>query len=296
MLNMLFDCKGFRIKDIKEHYEISSRQVSRDIEYLRTRFNGIDQGLDIIYDKRTKKYVFSEEDERKMNKWRTNVLYFLARKDMSLSSFAEDDLDSLFGKDLEYITVKSYAEENFSYKVFISLLTAARNGNRVRIAYPSGSVPERVIEPLQLVNYGEIWYLVATVKDDEEKKLLTFSLSRIKDVEILDEKITYADREKLERFLSSYGIYNSDDDKEYVIRFTGWAVKVVSNQVWQKDQKGRFMPDGSYELSFSSPSDVELLSRILFYGSAAEPIAPPDFVKKYWKSVEDMAKREKRGI
>ncbi len=283
----------FTLKEITEEYEVSGRQVFRDIEYLRSRCVVSYSPLDIVYDKARRGYVISEHDKERLVKWRENTLYSLAKtKEYGIG----DESLQFLKKDLEYVTVKSYAEEPFENKLFLKLLNAARTHKRIRIIYPSGKVKIRILEPLRLVNYAEIWYLVAS-SPENNYAILTFSLSRIAEVDVLDDDIVFSDRKKLDLFLSSYGIYNNDSEPVvYTIKFTSWAARIVSRQIWQKDQVGKILSDGSFILSLPAVSDVELLSRVLFYGSEAEPVSPPSFVEKYWDSVKRMAERKRDGI
>ena len=109
----------------------------------------------------------------------------------------------------------------------------------------------------------------------------------------MQEEISFSDSKRLEKLLDGYGIYSDDNPPmEYVIRFYSWAIPIVSNQVWQKDQKMSLSDDGNVlELRLPISNHTELLSRILFYGDAAEPVAPEDFVSEYKKKCRNMARR-----
>lgn len=285
----------FTLREVAEKYEVSGRQVARDIDYLRTRCVISSSPLELEYSPKKRGYILSEDDRKRMDKWREKTLFSLARN--RDDGFEGDNASlSFLSKDLEYVTVKSYAEEPFESRFFTMLLDAARKHKRVVISYPSGNVKKRILEPLQLVNYAEIWYLAASSPDDGYE-IRTFNLSRISDVEVLDEKIVFSDREKLASFLSCYGIYNGTSESvTYTIKFTSWAARIVSKQIWQKDQSGMWMDDESYVLSVPAVSDVELLSRVLFYGADAEPLSPLEFVRKYWDRVDQMAGRRRDGI
>ena len=168
-----------------------------------------------------------------------------------------------------------------------------REKRKILLCYPSSKKhPKRVVEPLRLINYGEIWYLLAAVDD----VILTYSLSRIADVTVTDIPISFSDKEKLRRLIDGYGIYSDDrNSREYVIWFYSWAIPIVSNQVWQKDQKLRLLEDGRVlEMRIPVSNHTELLSRILFYGDAAEPVSPQDFVDEYRRKCMLMAGRYER--
>ena len=101
---------------------------------------------------------------------------------------------------------------------------------------------------------------------------------------------------RFQKLLDGYGIYSDDNERrEYVIRFYSWAIAIVSNQVWQKEQKLRLLEDGRVlEMRIPVSNHTELLSRILFYGDAAEPVSPQDFVDEYRRKCMLMAGRYER--
>lgn len=293
MIDRLLETGHFTRREVSEKFEISEKQVWRDIEFLRTRcpLQGL-SSLEIIYSKKDGGYVLDPESRSRLSSWRFHQVFLNA---ISVERNLSDEklLSDTIRKDLEFVRYKSYAMECYDDEVFSRLFAAMKKRRRILMHYPQGKVPTRVVEPLILINYGDIWYLLASdVRDDF---IMTFSVSRITRVEELEEAIEFSDYPKLERVLDSYGIwYDNRGGKEYVIRFTGWARDTVSHQIWQKDQRGEFDDNGDYVLTFTSSSDVELLSRLLFYGDAAEPLSPPEFVEKYWRKVEAMARRKNK--
>ena len=288
IIDLLMEKGKFRRDEVARHFEVSEKQIWRDKEYLRDRCPLSCGNLDIIYDSALRAYVLTPEASERLIRWRADASLSLAKdKEEGKMSATES---SMVASDAAYITYKSYAKEVFSPSVYDRIMNALKSRRKIRLSYPTSKHhPLRVIEPLRLINYGEIWYLIAAV----DGKLLTYSLSRIDDVEILDDDITFSDYERLESLLDGYGIYSDEKDtREYVIRFYSWAVPVVSAQMWQKDQRMILSEDGStLELHIPISNHTELLSRVLFYGDAAEPVAPEDFVTEYRKRCIDMAKR-----
>ncbi len=290
MLDLLLEKGFFTRKEIAERYEVSTKQVWRDIEYMRSRcpIPGLPY-LDIEYSRSAGGYVVSTESRARLESWRFNRVFVNAIA-VEKNLAEEKLLSDAVRKDLEFVRYKSYATEKVDEIVFSRLFEAMRRKKLVKLHYPTGKVPWRTVEPLRLINYGEIWYLLATEKGSKDF-IFTFSVSRIEGIELLDEDVTFSDFDRLDRMSDSYGIWYSDKgDVEYVIRFTGWARDTVRNQIWQQDQKGS--DDGKvYTLVLPAASDVELLSRILFYGEFAEPVAPASFVEKYRSKVKAMAAR-----
>ena len=289
IIDRLLEDGIFTKRQIAEKFELSDKQVQRDIEFLRDRcpIEGL-PNLNIIFDRGRHGYVLDEDDKARLDSWRFNqVLVHAISVEKNLTD--EKILSDSVRQDLEFVRYKSYAYETFDTAIFSVLFGAMKRRHRVLLYYPSWQKPCRVIEPLRLINYGEIWYLLGPEKGDDF--IFTYSVSRIEKIQELDEEITFTDYEKLERMSDSYGIwYSKKGFKDYTIRFTGWAKDIVMRQVWQKDQRGHVEGD-SYILTLPSSTDVELMGRILFYGEFAEPLAPPEFVEKYRKRVRAMADR-----
>ena len=289
IIDRLLEDGIFTKRQVAERFEISEKQIQRDIEFLRERcpIQGL-SNLNITFDRNRHGYVLNEDDRARLDSWRFNqVLVHAISVEKNLSD--EKILSDSVRQDLEFVRYKSYAYESFDSRIFSVLFGAMKRHHRILLHYPSWQKPCRVIEPLRLINYGEIWYLLGPEKGDDF--IFTYSVSRIEKIEELDEEITFTDYEKLERMSDSYGIwYSKKGNKDYTIRFTGWAKDNVMRQIWQKDQKGEVVDD-AYILTLPCSSDVELMGRILFYGECAEPVAPPEFVEKYRKRVRAMARR-----
>ena len=292
ILDLLMGRGSFTRKEVARHFEVSEKQIWRDKEYLRDRCPLSCGNLDIVYDNAKKAYVLTSESRDALTRWRAATSLGIVR-DKESGNAKISSSSSMVLSDASYITYKSYASESFSPSVYDRIMTAMREKRRILLCYPSSKKhPKRVVEPLRLINYGEIWYLVASV----DEAILTYSLSRISDVSVLDERVAFSDHERLEKLLDGYGIYSDDNERrEYVIRFYSWAIAIVSNQVWQKDQKLRLLEDGRVlEMRIPVSNHTELLSRILFYGDAAEPVSPEDFVDEYRRKCMLMAGRYER--
>ncbi len=288
ILDLLMERGSFRRDEVARFFEVSEKQIWRDKEYLRDRCPLSCGNLDIIFDRKLRAYVLTPESADALIRWRAESSLNIAKEkgEGKSSSFSS----SMVLSDASYITYKSYAKENFSPSVYERIMLALKTKRRIVISYPTSKRhPTRTVEPLHLINYGEIWYLLAAV----DGVILTYSLSRIADVTVTDIPISFSDEEKLRRLIDGYGIYSDDrNSREYVIWFYSWAIPIVSNQVWQKDQKMRLLEGGRIlELSLPISNHTELMSRILFYGDAAEPRAPEDFVAEYKMKCRDMAER-----
>ena len=72
------------------------------------------------------------------------------------------------------------------------------------------------------------------------------------------------------------------------IRFSPEKARWITGQVWHKDQKTKFLKDGSLELSFPIADFAEIKMEILKHGSGVEVIRP--------KALRELIREEARRI
>jgi proteasome accessory factor C len=91
-----------------------------------------------------------------------------------------------------------------------------------------------------------------------------------------------------EFFESSFGIYKGKSLKEVTLRFSPLKSRWIREQVWHKDQKMKFLENGSLELSFPVADFSEIRMEILRHGAMVEVIKP--------KSLRELIKSEAEKI
>jgi len=89
-------------------------------------------------------------------------------------------------------------------------------------------------------------------------------------------------------FLSTFGLYKGKSTKEVTIRFTPEKSKWIKGQIWHKDQKVKYLKDGSIELSFPVSDFSEIKMEILKHGDGVMVIKP--------KNLRDLIKVEAEKI
>lgn len=289
IIRCLDHADGVTLREIAEHFEISTRQACRDIEYLRDQM-----GAPIAYDHRTRRYrlttlweSYSNVDERLII---TGAYLKAVFAKIRLGKYFEDELiASLYNgisddvrRVLDRIEYRSQSIEVPDWNVLSTLIDAFARNLCVDMVYRnlSGEESRRRIEPGKLVNYGTSWYVVAY--DHRRQTTRTFHLSRIVSIVLSKEPMSHA----IEVSDKGYGIYLSGPLVPYTIRFTGNAARIVSTQTWSEDQKLVWQDDGSLLLTVSSASVDELVPSVLAYGHEAEPVSPRSFVDAYMKRVD----------
>jgi len=256
----------------------------------------IGSSVDIVYDRQEKTYRLCGEEEHMERLFAMSVI------SSAVAASAIDPLREIVGSDEKRVResesgkVKfiSQASEMPDYTIFTQLLRAIDESKRVNISYKNINKvdSERTIEPLELVNYSAIWYVRAY--DLRRNEIRTFSLSRIREIVILDQAIEFNDFRLLsDSDSSSYGIFLGEKAEMYTIRFYNLVAYIVSNQVWHKDQVGRWLDENTYELDVPASVPTELVAKTLSFGADAEPIAPESFVTSYKRELERLFEKNK---
>ena len=140
-------------------------------------------------------------------------------------------------------------------------------------ARSTDEVTERTVSPQRIVHYREAWYLDAW--DEGKDALRSFSIDRILRATVLDEPaLDVPDAELDDHYASAYGIFGGKADKVAVLRFTPERARWVADEQWHPQQQGRWLEDGSYELSIPYRESRELVMDVMRHGASVEAVAP----------------------
>ena len=292
------------VQGIADYFEVSTRQVKRDIEYLRDRFNA-----PIVFDRIKKVYRYESKFDRLAFADQNLVMSYVVLKSLVENQqyipIVSTDIISNIAKDVP----ESYKHicDNISFElpkfdtidpeIFMAVCEALRSKQPLDIGYKSakGEITERIIEPEHITNYEGAWYLIAY--DWSRENIRTFHLSRINKISLSSEKAKNHDAEyknRLEKFIhENYGIFKGDTKIDVKIRFWGTAKRIVASQVWHKNQVISESMEGdveTLELSLPVASYHEILGKILSFGAEAKPIEPPELVDMWKEAISNMGK------
>jgi len=152
-------------------------------------------------------------------------------------------------------------------------------------AYENATV--RTADPYHLLNYMGTWHLIAYCHT--KKNLRNFVVGRIKDLKILGTTFAIPRDFHIKDYLqSAFGIYKGKSINQVTLRFSPLKSKWIAGQIWHKDQKVKYLKDGSLELIFPVANFSEITMEILKHGSGVEVIKP--------KSLRDRIKEEAKKI
>lgn len=271
-------------------FEISVKTAQRDIEFMRDRLK-----CPLIYDESRKGYYYEDETFSLPLMYLSSTelsSLIVARKllqDISGSCIA-DEITSAVDKITSIIKKHAASSESMDdvmsfhlieyapapEDVFRAVLEACLKKKTLSFTYSSPARKEEIrrsVDPYHLFNYMGTWHLIGYCH--MRKDIRDFKLNRIKTPTILNQSFripgTFNFRDY---FLSSFGIYKGRNKKQVVLCFTPEKAKWISDQIWHKDQKAKFLDDGSLELSFPVADFSEIAREILKHGSGVEVIRP----------------------
>lgn len=149
---------------------------------------------------------------------------------------------------------------------------------------------ERDISPQRLVHYRDNWYLDSWCHLREG--LRTFAVDAIEHAEPLDEPALDIDTDALNaHFASSFGIFAGAPRHEATLRFEATRARYVASERWHRDQQGRLLDDGRYELRVPYSNPAELIMDILKFGPEVEVVAPDSLREAVAERLRDAAAR-----
>ncbi len=161
---------------------------------------------------------------------------------------------------------------------FPAVAGALAQRRRIRLRYfnrGDDARSERVVSPQRLTYYRDNWYLDAWchLRDG----LRTFALDACEAARALDEPALDVPEDRLDaHYADSYGIFAGAPDRVAVLRFAARRARWVAKERWHRDQEGRTLDDGRYELRVPYSNTPELLMDILKYGPDVEVVAPAE--------------------
>ena len=292
---LLNERRAVAMNILEEELGISKSTVKRDLEYMRDRLNA-----PIIWDRALRGYVF-DHSQSGAERYALPGLWFndqeifalltmyqllsklgnglltphvkplLARLTMLLDT-QEDSADEI-RKRIRILHVASRTERPESFEIVASATIKRKRLQFIYRARYNDRGNERKVSPQRLVHYRDNWYLDGWCH--LSKGLRTFSIDRISEVKILDQKSRDVSEKTLHRELADgYGIFSGRAHKRAKLRFSPKQARWVASENWHPKQISQFEKGGYYLLEFPYSNDTELVMDILKYGSGVEVIAP----------------------
>jgi predicted DNA-binding transcriptional regulator YafY len=291
---------------LAERFEISTKTAQRDIDFMRDRLL-----CPLDYDPSKKGYYYDDDT------FSLPMVYLSSEELSSLliarkilqdirGGYIGDEISSVIHRITNVLNKHAITGDQIedavsfqlieytptSEKVFKDVLEGCLKKKRLRFIHYSPARDKksnRIVDPYHLFNYMGSWHLIGYCHLREG--LRDFALSRMTDTKVLDEPFKRsADFNIKDYFDSSFGIYKGKPVEQVTLRFSPQKSRWVKDQIWHKDQKVKYLEDGSIELSFLVTQFHEVKMEILRHGDKVEVIKPKSLRKLIKTEAENILK------
>ena len=283
-----------------DELEVSPATLKRDLDYLKDQL-----GAPIEYDRFLNGYRFGQEYRGQKHElpglwFSERELYSLLMAHQLLSELDSegvisrhlqpllDRIHQMLGTGeadakalLKRVKIIGSAKRPVSSQFFELIGEALLKRRRIHMRYLTrgrGAVGERDVSPQRLVHYRNTWYVDACCHTRE--KMLRFALDAIETAEALETRAKEVPLKQVQAEMDGgYGIYAGAKRQSATLRVSAQAAQWVSREEWHRDQQGRWLDDGAYELKVPFSDETELVMDILRQGSQIEVVSPPSLRK-----------------
>jgi len=280
---ILLNKKTVTASELAERFGVSTRTIYRDIDVLSASrvpvyaTQGTNGGISILEDYTVNRTALSNSEK-------DSILFAL--QTLKSTKYPEIDLvleklSSIFKNTaMDWISIdfSPWGANPNAYNKFTDIKTAIMQSRVIEIDYinTNNLKSRRKIEPMRLIFKSQAWYLWGFCLEKQDYR--TFRISRIKRVEIRDEKF---DRSKVQVIEESSA--ETEKEKPYthiILQFTEEALYRLYDDFddkWIRDNG-----DGTYTLEIDFPEDEWAYGYILSFGCFVKVIEP-EHVRKIIK-------------
>ena len=295
-------------KDLAFDNEVSIPTISRDIQFLRERFNA-----EIEYDAVNRGYYYKKDFDMPLNLISAKDVLFLSLAKQLLSQYEGTPIYKEISSIIDFLSdSQGVGKSDFLNRIALPPLPKVvineENWNTVVECLQKNLVLEfdyngrwntatshRILRPYQVLLQDGMYFVFGFDESADGGKggERIFYLSRMKNLEKtnrkfdLPENFEFASRCGGGRF----GAFKGAEKVQYEIEFYDDARQFVKDCVWADDQE--FYDDEEENITtikFSSSQSMKVLEWVLSQGIRARPIAPESFVERWKNEVRGMAK------
>lgn len=275
-------------KTLAERYEISERQVQKDLDVIRHGLklllvhDGAGYTLKDMPRLPAVQYSFSE----------ALALLLAVQAAQQVSAIGSPDLaaalarlQSIFPAEfsalISQITSRSAqpGQRTHRQQMLLLLNRALLEQRKARMTYRTqsrgGELSDRVIRPYHIMPYVRSWQLIAYC--EKRQDVLMFKVDRIHAITLLDERYTIPKDFNLDDYLgATWGMLRGDASEpvDVVLRFSPEAGAWVSEEQWHPSQQVEEQTDGSVLFKLHIAVTAEFVNWLMYYGSRVQVIQP----------------------
>jgi predicted DNA-binding transcriptional regulator YafY len=180
-------------------------------------------------------------------------------------------------------------EEKIKYK---QMQTAIISNQKVRMEYfsLSSGLNQRIIRPYAMYIYQSFWYVMGYCELRGE--IRQFKLSRIKKLEVLDDKFEKPKSFSLSDYLENcVGIIYDQDEFEVELEINFPMSIKVSERVWVDNQQITFNEDNSIVFKAQMTGMDDIINWVLSMGSAVKVNKPEKLKKRVKKEAKNILEK-----
>ena len=200
------------------------------------------------------------------------------------NNYNKNDIDILL--EAQGVAVRQYPKENINYDFMDKIAYAIQSEQKIKISYTTGKgyYYKSVIEPYG-IKIADNHYLIAK----EKGSLVTFKISRISELEILENEYFEKDEDfDIKKYCNqSFGIYTGEIE-EVILQFSSDAAKYVLNYHFHPTQEMEKQKDGSVIVRFKASGNYEIVTELLKWRDNVKILSPDSIKENYEKTVESM--------
>ena len=295
-------------KDLAVDNEVSIPTISRDIQFLRDRFNA-----DIEYDAVNRGYYYKNDFDMPLNLISQKDMLFLSLAKQLLSQYEGSPIYKEISSIIDFLSDSQGIGKSDSLKrialpplpkvivdeeIWNTVIEAMQENTILKFEYSGRwktATTQRMLHPYQVLLQDGMYFVFGFDEnaDGGNGGERLFNLSRMRNLENTGETFSlpgnfeFASRCGGGRF----GAFKGAEKVQYEIEFYDDARQFVKSCVWADDQV--FYDEDEEDITtikFSSSQSMKIMEWILSQGVRARPIAPESFVKRWENEVRGMSR------
>lgn len=274
-------------------YEVSSKSIMRDIDYLKNQ-----AGAPIEYLRHRHGFSYTEENyqlpamqisesdlfaislaRKTLRQYENTPLY---QKLIKVFKKIEESLPERVSVDPAWVdermSVVPESRTAINPTVWESVAEGLRQSRQLEIHYlkPGTEIAEpRLVEPYHTVNFQGEWYLIGHCH--RRREIRTFAISRIKTARPTSNSFAIPADFSYRQFSGhQFGIFQGDRDYQVQLLFSPQQRPYVEEREWYRGQLLERRADGTLLLSFTTAHLFEVKRWVLSWGSGVKVLAPPE--------------------
>lgn len=185
-----------------------------------------------------------------------------------------------------------------SQQIYERLIDATTRRQCVRITYRSLAEQDTIstrLSPYRILFSRRSWYTIG--RSSVHRETRTFNVSRITELELLDETYEIPPRFNLEKYLRNawHLVPEPGPDSDVLVRFQPLVAQNVAEVMWHKTQRIKCNKDGTIDFHATVSGVNEIAWWILGYGDQAETLKPAKLRKLVARRCRMMAAMYEEG-